>query len=1309
MAVSSPAMAGGELEAKYAFFFPAPGVSKGLAVDEADGHVYVSLPRTGKPPCKFGCVEELAVSPGSPEGHASVVRTLEVPDPTSIAVDNAAASPSHDDVYVAGTTKAAAAEEEEAPSKFVYKFAPSGEAQIAKLSRFDIAEGKKTKKEKFEGIEGLAIDSTGKLLVYDEEAFFARFNNAVENESELGAEGPFSAPTPGLAVDSHDRVFAGHESESEIAEGTGGEPPVVGKCEFAVVEGEGECTPLIGELQREATRGVAVDSADEVFLVGNNSVTVNNETTHKPEDKKETSLTSFTDEGAQIQRAVVQAPNGAPEISEGDAIALNSSSASIYIADAASDTVDVLKLAPKPAGPPRVDGLSACITTQCSPEAAPAVRLTATVDPDGADTHAFFEYGTSSCAATCEHQSEPQDLGSGFGDVSLKPLELSLTAGVTYYFRVVASNGVGPAVKTETETIAIPATASLPDGRKWEMVSPADKHGYEVEPLLGVGGVIQASKDGSAITYIANGPIHCEGEPEGSRNPEPAQLLAVRGSSHWGCEDMATANSAAIGANVGQPQEYQAFTPNLSISLLEPFPGGETTEQWALPALSPPVSERERCRAGVGLCAPGHESEKGKPYQEKTIYERDDAPLQPEASSAEEQKNYAAAKRNGELMPNAGFLPLVDEADALGVLDKEKPPGCEEGLCFGGGKNADVEVLTATPDLSHVLIVSLKASRGLYEWSGEKLKLVSILPNGLPAPKSSDPLPGDHSTDVRNAISTDGNRVFWSEAEGEHHLYATDTQGETPTTIQLDEPEKGTKPEGSPEAIFQTASTDGSMVFFTDTQRLTADSRAHRGKAIKPDLYVYELESHTVRDLTAEGINQESFTLDGESGAVAGLAQPAPAGGVIGASEDGSYVYFVANGALAPGAKPGDCEVWKDEAAPQKVCNLYEMHRSERKEGNETLVEWKTTLVAVLSSSDAADWGVLGVPSGNLAWMTARVSPNGRFLAFMSSRSLTGYDNEDAKSKARDEEVFLFDAREKTLVCASCNPTGAAPEGVFDPPNKEGETGEGIGLVVDRQNIWGEKKVDHWLAGSVPGWTPVSLGRALYQSRYLSNEGRLFFNSPDHLVPAATGAKEKVYEYEPTGVGSCSLQGGCIGLLSSPNSEQEPKGEHESAFVDASESGNDVFFITTARLTTGDVDTSYDLYDARVCQQGSPCLGAPAEGSVPCETEVKCKGAAPELRSVVPPASMTASASGNVARVGTLPSKEAAKPKTAPKKLTKAQLLAKALKACRSKYKGHGKSKQRAKCEARARKQYGHASRHKKSHKASRSRGGGAR
>ena len=39
------------------------------------------------------------------------------------------------------------------------------------------------------------------------------------------------------------------------------------------------------------------------------------------------------------------------------------------------------------------------------------------------------------------------------------------------------------------------------------------------------------------------------------------------------------------------------------------------------------------------------------------------------------------------------------------------------------------------------------------------------------------------------------------------------------------------------------------------------------------------------------------------------------------------------------------------------------------------------------------------------------------------------------------------------------------------------------------------------------------------QQRYLLDDGRLFFDSEDALLPQATNGQQNVYEYEPEGVG----------------------------------------------------------------------------------------------------------------------------------------------------------------------------------------------
>jgi hypothetical protein len=1258
-ACSAPALALSQRGHVFSFSFSTPGAATGVAVNESNGHVYFAAAGApGQPKCATGCVDEFEPA-GTGEGE-TLVNTFEVPAAASIAVDNSAGSPSRGDVYVAGTTKKAA-KEGQLEDNIVYKFSATG-APLLKLKKFKTEPGET---EAFAGIVGLAVDSGGNLFAYDEEAAIARFNNAAKNKSLLGLESGFvTPPTRGLAVDPVGRLYVGHVSENAGAEGPAGEPPVVGRC--AVVEQE--CEPQLGELDREATTAVAVNSANEVFADNVETIA----------GKKVTSVVAFNAAGSSGASEIEHIE--APGLSEGNAIAADSSSGAVYTTGAGANQVDVFEL--EPPGPPRVDGVSECVTSQCNPEAS-TVKLTARVDPSGADTHAYFEYSGGACtSSTCK--TPARDLGGGFGDQSLaaEPELSTLQEGVTYHFHVVATNEHGE-VSSAEHTFTIPKPVDhppLPDGRAWEMVSPPNKDGLEVEPISNSGSPIQASRDGSAMTYIASGPIPADREPEGNRAPEGSQILSVRGPNGWTSQDLSTANSVGFGANVGLPIEYQQFSPNFSLALLEPYPGPGQASRQAQPPLSPPVSEQEKKL-----------QEEGLPYQEKTPYLRANAPLLPEAGNVEAEKNYAAAKEDGENMKNAGFLALVTEANALAVL----------GSGFGGGNKQGVEALIATPDLSRVLMKSWKAAPGLYEWGpGSQLQLVSALPRNAQGEEPSagvGVVPGQ-GPDLRHAISDTGSRVFWTDI-GTHHLYVRDL--EQHETLQLDVPEAGAGA-GLPDAVYQTASADGTKVFFTDTQHLSASSKAVNSKAIEPDLYVYELSpqgqplsaSRGRIDLTPEGVH-------GESAAIQGFPQ---AGGVLGASEDGSYVYFVANGALAPGNTPGTCFNIAAQA-PERSCNLYVMHLN----GG----EWEAPkLIAVLSNDDAPDWGGAGFP-GDLATVTSRVSPNGRYLAFMSERSLTGYNNEDTTSEAegerRDEEVFLYDASKETLVCASCNPSGTQPHGVRDPgslPDPERGPEESIGLIVDQPKAWGESELrtDHWLAASVPGWTPVSIDRAFYQSRYLSDTGRLFFNSPDHLVPAAAGSKEKVYEYEPSGQGSCESVNGCVGVLSSPNTEGEPLGERESAFLDASESGNDVFFMTTARLpavngTSGDFDTSYDVYDARVCEPrpSHSCAPGPALGSGGCENETACKGTGPHTPEFLAPASRIVHAPGNVPRSATLPIKEAAKRRP----VTRAQLLAKALKLCHTTYKAKSKKKQLAACEARARKRYGHTSGHKASEKAS--------
>jgi hypothetical protein len=239
--------------------------------------------------------------------------------------------------------------------------------------------------------------------------------------------------------------------------------------------------------------------------------------------------------------------------------------------------------------------------------------------------------------------------------------------------------------------------------------------------------------------------------------------------------------------------------------------------------------------------------------------------------------------------------------------------------------------------------------------------------------------------------------------------------------------------------------------------------------------------------------------------------------------------------------------------------------------------------------------------------------------------------------------------------------------------------------LVDRAGVWSSQEGtgSHWLAGSIPGWDKGTFHRDVYQPRYLLNNGRLFFDSPDALVPQATNGQENVYEYEPPSNGETTAasdgcatssstyserEGGCIALISSGISSAE------SAFFDASESGDDVFFITSSKLVPEDFDTSYDVYDAHVCSSGGVSCHTEAVKPPPCTNEESCRpapGPRPELFG--PPPSATFSGTGNAVDSGT-----AARP------LSREQKLTRALKICRKKAK-----RRRAVCERLAKRRYG--------------------
>jgi hypothetical protein len=324
------------------------------------------------------------------------------------------------------------------------------------------------------------------------------------------------------------------------------------------------------------------------------------------------------------------------------------------------------------------------------------------------------------------------------------------------------------------------------------------------------------------------------------------------------------------------------------------------------------------------------------------------------------------------------------------------------------------------------------------------------------------------------------------------------------------------------------------------------------------DLYHYQVGSGELSDLTPDKADLLGAEVQG----------------VVGAAEDGSYLYFVANGVLAPGASPGTCQ------ESLGTCNLYVWHEDPETNEMSTVFIARLNAGHLNTGGDGDAW--VSEPPSFFSQKTARVSPDGRTVIFSSVRELTDYDNEG------NPEIYRYRVGEPGLVCVSCNPTGALPVGPA-----------GLGSIE-------------------PAFVGASIQMNIL-SRNLSADGnRIFFETVDPLVAADTNGDEgcpgwgslkqanhikacqDVYEWEANGTGTCKSEaenGGCLYLLSTG------KGVDAAFFADADESGDNPFIFSTAQLVSQDIDQLIDVYDVRV---GGGLASQNETPLVPCEGEA-CK------------------------------------------------------------------------------------------------------
>jgi hypothetical protein len=703
----------------------------------------------------------------------------------------------------------------------------------------------------------------------------------------------------------------------------------------------------------------------------------------------------------------------------------------------------------------------------------------------------------------------------------------------------------------------------LPDCRAYEQVSPVEKGGQDavtLQPMFPAQAAPCEGTEPCAISYL-NASAAFAGAPA---NELPNAYVAARSASGWQTTPLAPPT----------PQAPVSSDPKLSYAFSEDL-------------------------SQVVIRVPPQQLTEGAPAGVYNLYLR---------------------------QPGGAYSLLT-------TMAPPEPPQAGCGRCF---EHQDVPAFAgASSDFSHVIFEandSLVAGapgggvQNLYEAVGGTVKLVGVLPDeaiptGGATAGAGIEASGEHAGELRNAISRDGEDVlFEAEADGgapdEQQLGDTELYDriDGSQTVEVSAPGPGAQPSkcettdglcSAQPAQFWAASANGAVVYFTSKAALTKES--HTGPEPEDpgnDLYRYDLASRTLTDLTPDAFTTENEEEEEEDARVLG---------VVGASEDGSYVYFVAEGRLAEGATGGkpNLYVWHGATAESGSVHFIAtlaMPEEEEEENIELMLQGNV----VPYNSDVEDW--TRWPSESQAYVT----PDGRHLAFMSVEPLTGYENKDEAGEAV-HEVFEYGAESGQLACASCDPSGAPPLGSAFIGARLGERAS----------------------------TPF------HQPRSLSDDGsRLFFSSPDAL-DGVVGGTVKVFEYED----------GTI----QPISGSETGGE--AVFLDASASGNDVFFATRERLAPTDTDELVDVYDARV--DG----GLPAPSQPP-----SCAGATCQ-EPLTPPPSLAAPLSASFTGPGNL-----TPPATGqPVKPTRKQLLARALATCR-KLKSR---KRRAACIALAKRRYG--------------------
>lgn len=468
---------------------------------------------------------------------------------------------------------------------------------------------------------------------------------------------------------------------------------------------------------------------------------------------------------------------------------------------------------------------------------------------------------------------------------------------------------------------------------------------------------------------------------------------------------------------------------------------------------------------------------------------------------------------------------------------------------------------------------------GLYEWDEGTLRNVGVLPDGTVA-VGAEAGAGINAGSVLGDVSADGTRVVFTAIQTEPGApelgrRAVFERQDGTSTVNVSRSATSVPDLG---AGYQLASSDASRIFFLANYGLTAQTSAgpqtaancwkfFRGREEEAcDLYEYDAAAPEGERLTDLSVD----TADSGGAVVAG---------VLGASADGRYVYFAAQGQLVPGEG--------GSAAQNRSQHLYNVYLSEP--GTEGAR--KLSFVGPVSTEDLESGAAGVLVSGTGRTVSAygfwgsRVTPDGRHLLFASTADVTGYESGGVA------EAYLYAADSNATICLSCRPDGRP------------SVGESVGGTATAPTFADQSKTGTSRLAPLP-----ILG---------AGGDRVIFTMPDALAVGAVEGEANLYEWRD----------GQIYTLAS-NPVEGGGGPSAAGIVGASADGRDIFVRTRRRLLPQDDDNKADIYDIRV-GGGLPSPPAPP---VPCDPLVEgaCQAAAPAGAAPLSPATVGPPGPGNV-------------------------------------------------------------------------------